>query len=573
MKPLFFQKHALALMSTLAILSLPASKIEAQTAVAQAQNENSYWQTSLTYGRSIKTMLKTKEQLSTEEMEQAISQLEAKLGPILFEELLPFGSNSAIELRNRERLKTLIQAVASFHKISLKNARDLSKSIESEGTVDPTAFRNLDRALFGYQAILRKLLTVESIYSASSNLSQSAKEQVLAAKSLSILIAADLYTKLFTTRKTRNMFQDLLNEERPLARSYKERNNELHAHFVRALDSEMRSLVAADLKRANLEIKSIITPFSVDRAKDFASSRSDNLYMNFSDELFNSLQAATYQLSKIFGSVAGNVKFRKGHFWLRKDVTTFMRTKLRPFDLLLDKAPFALSDRFIPGHYSHAAIYLGTKEQLQEIGLWTHKALDPYRHDIEAGKVIVEALRPGTKMSFLHEFQNVDEIAAYRVKGILDNPTRLQVSLDTLMAQIGKDYDFNFDVSTTSSIVCSELVYHSLAQIHWPTEHKVGRETISPDNLAELAYYDNAPLSLVFDIYAENRGELKQRSVEEVGTLLGFERTGENSYEKLGQYCYNEVQSHIRVGSRRTRHLVMRKCSQTSTPLVYTKTD
>ncbi len=532
-------------------------------------SEDFYWDLKLSsFGRSAKTMLKTKEQISIEEMEQAISELETKLGPIIFEDH-PLFYQTDIELRNRERLKTLTQAVAPFHRISLQNAKELAAAIEKKSSVDPTAFRNLDRALFGYLAIFRKLLALENAYGLLDFPSPAITSQILAAKSLATLLCADLFEALFLTSKTRAMFQDLLSEERPLARSYQERNKELHAHFIRALDSETREKLNSDLQQPHLNLAPIMTPFSLDRAKKIISSRRSHLAMSFSDELQSSMQAATYELSKIFGKVAGNVKFRRGHFWLRKDVTRFMATNLRPFDLILDKAPFALSDRFIPGHYTHAAIYLGTKEQLQEIGMWNHPALAPYRRDIEGGKVIVEALRPGTKMSYLHEFQNVDEIAAYRIKGILDNPIRLEVSLETLMAQIGKDYDFNFDVSTTSSIVCSELVYHSMAQIHWPTEYKVGRETISPDNLAELAFYENAPLSLVFNIYAEEKNQLKQRSPEEVGALLGFERTGENTYEKVGQYCYNEVQSHIRVGSRRTRHLEMRKCSKTTTPLVY----
>ncbi len=538
-------------------------------ATSLSAQEKSFWQIQMdTYSRSTKTMMKNKDDLAIEEMEDAISKLESEIGPIIFEQHTG-GVYFHLHLRNTLRLKALAQAIAPFHRVFLKNAKILSTKIERESAVDSVAFRNIDRALFGYQAIFRKLLTVEEINSNMKESSQNSIEQIYAAKSLAMIIANDIYTELFLTKKTRLMFTDLLNEERPLAKSYKDRNKELHAQFLRALDNEVRADVSLNINNIAYNIQPLLSPFSLESAKKVASDKKAGLYLSFSDEVANSIQAATYQLSKIFGKVVGNIKFRRGHFWLRRDVTKYMANNLRPFDILFDKAPFGLSDRFIPGHYTHAAIYLGTKAQLQSAGLWDHPALGPYRKEIEEGKVIVEALRPGTKMSYLHEFQNVDEIAAYRVKGILDDPVKLQVSLDTLMAQIGKDYDFNFDVSTTSSIVCSELVYHSIAQIKWPTEQKVGRETISPDNLAVLAFYDNAPTELVFDIYAEEAGEFKERSTEQVGELLGFARVGENNYEKIGQFCYNEVQSHIRVGSRRTRHLEMRKCSETSTPLVY----
>ena len=62
--------------------------------------------------------------------------------------------------------------------------------------------------------------------------------------------------------------------------------------------------------------------------------------------------------------------------------------------------------------------------------------------------------------------------------------------------QLGKKYDFNFDVNTTDKIVCSELAYVSFPSIDWPTEKVLGRHSISPDNVAQLAW-NNVPLQLV----------------------------------------------------------------------------
>ena len=62
--------------------------------------------------------------------------------------------------------------------------------------------------------------------------------------------------------------------------------------------------------------------------------------------------------------------------------------------------------------------------------------------------------------------------------------------------QLGKKYDFNFDVDTTDKIVCSELAYISFPSVDWPTEKTLGRHSISPDNVAQLAW-NNVPLKLV----------------------------------------------------------------------------
>jgi hypothetical protein len=62
--------------------------------------------------------------------------------------------------------------------------------------------------------------------------------------------------------------------------------------------------------------------------------------------------------------------------------------------------------------------------------------------------------------------------------------------------QLGKKYDFNFDVDTTDKIVCSELAYISFPSMDWPTEETLGRHSISPDNVAQLAW-NSVPLELI----------------------------------------------------------------------------
>ena len=64
------------------------------------------------------------------------------------------------------------------------------------------------------------------------------------------------------------------------------------------------------------------------------------------------------------------------------------------------------------------------------------------------------------------------------------------------LRQVGKEYDFNYDVETTDKIVCSQLVYMAYTDISWPTSKVAGRYTISPDNVAFKAI-NNGPLKLV----------------------------------------------------------------------------
>ena len=84
--------------------------------------------------------------------------------------------------------------------------------------------------------------------------------------------------------------------------------------------------------------------------------------------------------------------------------------------------------------------------------------------------------------------------------------------------QLGKQYDFNFDVNTTDKIVCSELAYVSFPSVDWPTAKTLGRHSISPDNVAQLAW-NNVPLKLVM-FYHDGRLVGEDLQVEKMRALM-----------------------------------------------------
>lgn len=189
--------------------------------------------------------------------------------------------------------------------------------------------------------------------------------------------------------------------------------------------------------------------------------------------------------SMIFGNTVGLVEARKGKLYGRADVLKRVSAELKAGDILLEKTPFRLTDKFIPGHWGHAAIWVGTEAELKALGIWDHPVVEKYRSEIREGRSVVEALRSGVEMNPLAGFMNVDDMAVLRSQKM----TKAQRAETVIRAlrQVGKAYDFNFDVETTDRIVCSELIYTAFAGIKWPTEKTLGRATISPDNVASRA--------------------------------------------------------------------------------------
>ena len=195
-------------------------------------------------------------------------------------------------------------------------------------------------------------------------------------------------------------------------------------------------------------------------------------------------EAAMGGASQGFGNAVGAVQFRRGKLYNDPVVEAALASVLQPGDILLEKTPFRLTDRFIPGHYGHVAIWLGSGAELRTI-LGEDPLLVPHQRSLDAGAGVCEALRDGVQLNPLAHFLDVDDVAVLRLGG-MDATARAGI-LRRALRQLGKAYDFNFDVETADRIVCSEIVYQVFTSIDWPTSKSLGRATISPDQVARRA--------------------------------------------------------------------------------------
>lgn len=204
----------------------------------------------------------------------------------------------------------------------------------------------------------------------------------------------------------------------------------------------------------------------------------------------------SFGLSLGFGNMVGLVQTRKGKLThVSAEERDQLARELKPLDILLEKTPFRLTDKMIPGHYGHVAIWLGSEEDLRALGVWEQIA-PKYQQQIRNGGRIVEALRSGVTISTLEHFLNIDDFLALRDRRPVDDQYRRTAILTTLK-QVGKEYDFNFDVLTHKRIVCSELAYVVFPDVQWPLDRTLGRYTLSPDNVAQLAMTEKPVFSPV----------------------------------------------------------------------------
>ena len=249
-----------------------------------------------------------------------------------------------------------------------------------------------------------------------------------------------------------------------------------------------------------------------------------------------------HHASGLFGNSMGAVKFRKGHLLNNDLLNKKIISKLQPLDMITEKTPFILTDKFIPGHFGHNAIWLGTKKQLISLGMWDNPNIIPLRGMIEKGYSIIETDRSGTHLKKLDQFMNIDWFGIMRLKNSLNDFEYIKDVYHVAISQLGKTYDFNFDVETTNKLVCSELLYQSFGDITWPTERYIGRTTISPDNVASLIFYEGSPLSLAFYVLGNEKKEVVSLDKDILAKDLGFRKNPtEDFYEKAAKKCVSVV--------------------------------
>ncbi len=356
-------------------------------------------------------------------------------------------------------------------------------------------------------------------------------------------------------------------------------------NLVMAIQADLKTILVNEPAAVQLVNEIAINPTAkliVQGKPEFKMST-----FRFSDFFIGIFDRITGILSGTFGNIAGAIKWRNGHLYKNPTAFDIARSHLQPMDIVIEKSPFVLTDKFIPGHYGHVAVYLGTKEQLEAIGMWNHPDIIPYQDEIASGKVILEAVRSGVRLNSLEEFLNIDELTIIRKSDALTNETLLAEEITRGMDQIGKEYDFNFDVSTLDKIVCSELIYIFYGNVHWPTQYRLGRATITPDDIAEILFHKGTKFSIINFMVAKDENKIEMVDISYIAGEMDYElrksdgspiqdqteqSDPSNSYWKKETKCYN-VTEPTRTGRGDNLNGTQRVCKTSYREFFYEEKD
>lgn len=160
---------------------------------------------------------------------------------------------------------------------------------------------------------------------------------------------------------------------------------------------------------------------------------------------------------------------------------------LKKWDIICMKSPGRLSDKIIPGYFGHSGIYLGDS-------------------------IFVEVVAPRATYSSPLKFLEGEEFLIIRPLFITDDQHAAMEGL--LKAQIGKRYDFNYNVESPDRLACTELIYLVFDQVDWETVKIAERYMVPPDCLVRTAL-NSGKLSVQYYIGPEKITELPERRLIE----------------------------------------------------------
>jgi hypothetical protein len=142
-----------------------------------------------------------------------------------------------------------------------------------------------------------------------------------------------------------------------------------------------------------------------------------------------------------------------------------LRPDLRPGDILIERRNWYISNSLLPGFWPHAALYLGSYDELAELGVVVDERAAPHMADYQAQDemghdfAVIEAIGEGVVFTSLeHSVGEADAVAILR-PNLTD--AEMREALSRALSHRGKGYDFDFDFQTTDRLVCTELIFRT----------------------------------------------------------------------------------------------------------------
>ena len=222
------------------------------------------------------------------------------------------------------------------------------------------------------------------------------------------------------------------------------------------------------------------------------------------------------------------LKFRNGKLAKRRDlIIKDIVPILQPLDILVEKSSFLITDKFIPGHFGHVALWIGDEKVYTKRNIWHSQLIQPYQELIQTNdtliqykKTIIEAVTNGVRFTSLYDFLDADDLVVLRPTCVFENIYDDTVAILQAVSQVGKEYDFDFDVHNKDKIICSELACICFPKINWEEIRFFGKRTVSPDNIVRTCLKENFEIVTFYHNGKECSPKKRERLIKKLTRFL-----------------------------------------------------
>lgn len=219
----------------------------------------------------------------------------------------------------------------------------------------------------------------------------------------------------------------------------------------------------------------------------------------------NLLGKALYGLQKCVSGFMADKYVKLGHQpQLPTDIDHEVTNQLQPGDVIVVRKEHAFTNYFLPGYWPHAALYIGSSDELQEMQLQDHENVRKHWEQIETADAsrsqrVLEAMKDGVRIRSLNNPYRSDAIAV--IRPLLSKAEKSE-AIGRGFFHAGKSYDFDFDFTRSDRLVCTEVVYRSfegVGNMNFKLTPRAGRLTLSAEDLLQKAVdSDGFDVSLVY---------------------------------------------------------------------------
>jgi len=220
--------------------------------------------------------------------------------------------------------------------------------------------------------------------------------------------------------------------------------------------------------------------------------------LEYYEKMANKIWLPAWQ--KIAGQIS-KIRNTKHKYSISYKELKDISARLEPGDILLERRKWHLTNVGIPGFWPHSALYVGTPDRINNY----FKELKLKKEPVEYLRkkypevitklnkkdsngfsyAVIEVKKPGVILNSVEESLHADYIAVLRPQ--ISKQEKFE-AITKAFSYYQKSYDYDFDFTTDSTLVCSELVfkaYQDISKLKLKAKISNGRQMFLPNDFAK----------------------------------------------------------------------------------------